>query len=40
LLCISAWLVRHGRVLTLRLPPGDHPLPTVLARIWEFDTAA
>ncbi len=40
LLCVPARLIRHGRVLTLRLPPGDHLLPTVLARIRELDTAA
>jgi len=40
LLCVPARLVRHGRVLTLRLPPGDKLLPTVLARIRELDTAA
>ena len=40
LLCVPARLIRHGRVLTLRLPPGDQLLPTVLARIRELDTAA
>jgi hypothetical protein len=40
LLCVPARLVRHGRRLTLRLPPGDHLLPTVLARIRELDVAA
>ena len=40
LLCVPARLVRHGRRLTLRLPPGDHLLPTVLARIRELNTAA
>jgi hypothetical protein len=40
LLCLPARLVRHGRVLTLRLPPGEHLLPTVLSRIRELDTAA
>jgi len=40
LLCVPARLIRHGRVLTLRLPPGDHLLPTVLARIRQLDTAA
>ena len=28
LLCVRARLVHHGRRLTLRLPPGDHLLPT------------
>ncbi len=40
LLCVAARLVRHGRTLTLRLPPGNHLLPTVLARIRELDVAA
>jgi hypothetical protein len=40
LLCVPARLVRHGRRLTLRLPPGDHLLPTVLSRIRELDVAA
>jgi hypothetical protein len=40
LLCIPARLVRHGRTLTLRLPPGDQLLPTVLTRIRDLDTAA
>lgn len=33
LLCVPARLVRHGRQLTLRLPPGDHLLPIVLTRV-------
>lgn len=40
LLCVPARLVRHGRRLTLRLPPGDHLLPVVLTRIRELDVAA
>jgi hypothetical protein len=40
LLCVPARLIRHGRTLTLRLPPGEHLLPTVLARIRQLDTAA
>ena len=40
LLCIPARLIRHGRRLTLRLPPGDHLLPTVLTRIRELDPKA
>ena len=40
LLCIPARLVRHGRRLTLRLPPASELLPTVLTRIRELDTAA
>ena len=40
LLCVPARLVRHGRTLTLRLPPGDQLLPTVLARIRELNPAA
>jgi len=40
LLCVPARLVRHGRTLTLRLPPGDHLLPVVLTRIRELDVAA
>lgn len=40
LLCVPARLVRHGRRLTLRLPPGKQLLPTVLARIRELDPAA
>jgi len=40
LLCVPARLVRHGRRLTLRLPPGDHLLPVVLTRIRELGTAA
>lgn len=40
LLCVPARLVHHGRTLTLRLPPGDQLLPTVLARIRELDTTA
>jgi hypothetical protein len=40
LLCVPARLVHHARRLTLRLPPGDHLLPTVLTRIRALDTAA
>jgi hypothetical protein len=40
LLCVPARLVHHGRRLILRLPPGDHLLPTVLTRIRELDAAA
>ena len=40
LLCVPARLVHHGRTLTLRLPPGEHLLPTVLSRIRELDAAA
>jgi len=40
LLCVPARLVRHGRALTLRLPPGDQLLPLVLARIRALPTAA
>lgn len=40
LLCIPARLVHHGRTLTLRPPPGDHLLPTMLTRIRELDPAA
>jgi hypothetical protein len=40
LLCVPARLVRHGRRLTLRLPPGDHLLPVVLTRIRELNVAA
>ena len=40
LLCVPARLVRHGRRLTLRLPPGDHLLPIVLTRIRQLPTAA
>ncbi|MBA2473040.1 MAG: IS1380 family transposase [Pseudonocardiales bacterium] len=40
LLCVPARLIRHGRRLILRLPPGEQLLPTVLARIRELDTAA
>jgi hypothetical protein len=40
LLCVPARLIRHGRTLTLRLPPGDQLLPVVLTRIRELDTAA
>jgi hypothetical protein len=40
LLCVPARLIRHGRSLTLRLPPGNHLLPTVLTRIRELDAAA
>jgi Transposase DDE domain group 1 len=40
LLCVPARLVRHGRTRTLRLPPGDQLLPTVLSRIRELDAAA
>jgi len=40
LLCVPARLVRHGRRLTLRLPPGEHLLPIVLTRIRELDPAA
>ena len=40
LLCVPARLVRHGRTLTLRLPPGEHLLPVVLTRIRALDTAA
>lgn len=40
LLCVPARLVRHAGSLTLRLPPGDHLLPVVLARIRELNIAA
>lgn len=40
LLCVPARLVRHGRQLTLRLPPGNHLLPAVLTRIRELNAAA
>lgn len=40
LLCVPARLIHHGRTRTLRLPPGDQLLPTVLTRIRELDTAA
>lgn len=40
LLCVPARLVRHGRRLTLRLPPGDHLLPSVLTKIRELPVAA
>jgi len=40
LLCVPARIVRHGRTLSLRLPPGEHLLPSVLARIRALDTAA
>lgn len=40
LLCVPARLVRHGRTLTLRLPPGQQLLPVVLARIRALPTAA
>lgn len=41
LLCVPARLVRHGRTLTLnRVPPGEHLLATVLARIRQLHVAA
>lgn len=40
LLCVPARLIKHGRTLTLRLPPGDQLLPTVLTRIRELDATA
>jgi hypothetical protein len=40
LLCVPARLVRHGRRLTLRLPPGQHLLPVVLTKIRQLDLAA
>lgn len=40
LLCVPARLVQHGRTRTLRLPPGDQLLATVLAQIRDLDTAA
>lgn len=40
LLCVPARLVRHGRRLTLRLPPGNHLLPVVLTRNRELPAAA
>lgn len=40
LLCVPARLDRHGRRLTLRLPPGDHLLPIVLTRIRQLGIAA
>lgn len=40
LLCVPARLVRHGRQLTLRLPPGRDLLPQVLARIRALPTTA
>jgi len=40
LLCVPARLVRHAGSLTLRLPPGDHLLPVVLARVRDLNIAA
>lgn len=40
LLCVPARLIRHGRGLTLRLPPDRQLLPTVLARIRELPAPA
>jgi hypothetical protein len=40
LLCVPARLVRHGRRLTLRLPPGSHLLPIMLTGIRDLGTAA
>ncbi len=40
LICVPGRLVRHGRTLTLRLPPGDQLLPTVLTRIRQLQPAA
>lgn len=40
LLRVPARLIRHGRSLTLRLPPGNHLLSAVLTRIRGLDTAA
>ncbi|MGI8614075.1 MAG: hypothetical protein ACR2KL_09080, partial [Nocardioidaceae bacterium] len=40
LLCVPARIINHARGLTLRLPPGNHLLPTVLARIRQLDVAA
>ena len=36
LLAVPARLVRHARGLTLRLPPGDHLLAEILARLRAF----
>ena len=33
LIAVPGRLVRHAGQLTLRLPPGDHLLPEVLARL-------
>jgi hypothetical protein len=40
LLCVPARLVHHGRRHTLRLPPGEHLLPSVLTKIRELPVAA
>lgn len=40
LICVPARLVRHGGVLTLRLPPGPQLLPEVLARLRALPAAA
>lgn len=40
LLCVPARLSRHGRQLTLRLPPGRELLPQVLARLRALPTTA
>jgi hypothetical protein len=40
LLCVPARLVRHGRTLTLRPPPGHQLLPLVLTRIRALAPAA
>ncbi len=40
LLCVPARLIRHGRTLTLRLPPGEDLLPAVLTKIRQLDLAA
>jgi hypothetical protein len=40
LLCVPARLIHHARVITLRLPPGDHALAEVLSRIRELPDPA
>nr|WP_297777279.1 IS1380 family transposase [Mycobacterium sp.] len=40
LLCVPARLVHHGRTLTLRLPPGQRLLPSVLTKIRELQPPA
>ena len=40
LICIPARRIHHGRTITWRLPPGQHLLPQVLARIRELPTPA
>jgi hypothetical protein len=40
LLCVPGRLIRHANQLTLRLPPGHHPLTEILTRLRALPAAS